>query len=460
MEQNKLNLNFFKLTWPIFIEIAMWVMLDNVGTLMLGHYSDNAVAASGNVMQLIMLVFTLYEITANGATILISQNLGGKNIEKSKKIASVSIPFNLMVGLILSLLMFIFSPKLVALLGLKGEVYNYGMIYFIIHGSFSFFTAFAVSCNAVLRSYGFTKTPMITTLTANIFNVIGIFCVLYSPFGLPVLGVPGVAAVSVIVTAITSFISYFIMKKKTGVKIASLKELYENRDILLEIFKIGGPSAGEGVAYQSAQIAIASIIATFGAAALAAKAYASTLSGMIMLIGLAAYNGLQILSGYLSGAKRYNFIKIYAYRIFFSVFPITMISAFLLYLFRYKIFGSLTDNQEIINIGVKLLAASLLLEAGRSLNFVFIGALKGAGDVKFAVITGIISMWGNGVLWTYIFAVHFKMGVLGAWFGMAMDEWFRGIIMFLRWRSMVWKKHTIDKKRELVRLEHKKESCA
>jgi len=25
---------------------------------------------------------------------------------------------------------------------------------------------------------------------------------------------------------------------------------------------------------------------------------------------------------------------------------------------------------------------------------------------------------------------------------------------------MVWKKHTIDKKRELVRLEHKKESCA
>jgi Na+-driven multidrug efflux pump len=76
-----------------------------------------------------------------------------------------------------------------------------------------------------------------------------------------------------------------------------------------------------------------------------------------------------------------------------------------------------------------------------------VGALKGVGDVKFAVTAGIISMWGNGVLWTFIFGIVFNMGVVGAWLGMAMDEWIRGIVMQFRWRSMVWKKHTAGKRK-------------
>jgi len=37
------------------------------------------------------------------------------------------------------------------------------------------------------------------------------------------------------------------------------------------------------------------------------------------------------------------------------------------------------------------------------------------------------------------------MGLIGIWLGMAADEWSRGIIMMLRWRSGVWKGKSVVK---------------
>jgi Na+-driven multidrug efflux pump len=87
-----------------------------------------------------------------------------------------------------------------------------------------------------------------------------------------------------------------------------------------------------------------------------------------------------------------------------------------------------------------LLIASILLEPARALNLIVISALKGAGDVLFPVKMGILSMWGVGVLFAYLLGVHWGYGVVGIWFGVAMDEWVRGIIMVVRWQSEKWHK--------------------
>jgi hypothetical protein len=36
--------------------------------------------------------------------------------------------------------------------------------------------------------------------------------------------------------------------------------------------------------------------------------------------------------------------------------------------------------------------------------------------------------------------VHLKLGLLGVWIAMCCDEWSRGILMLIRWRSGAWKK--------------------
>ena len=42
------KLSVFKMTWPIFIEILLQMMVGNVDQFMLSHYSQHSVAAVGN----------------------------------------------------------------------------------------------------------------------------------------------------------------------------------------------------------------------------------------------------------------------------------------------------------------------------------------------------------------------------------------------------------------------------
>ena len=85
----------------------------------------------------------------------------------------------------------------------------------------------------------------------------------------------------------------------------------------------------------------------------------------------------------------------------------------------------------------------MLLEPGRTFNLVIINGLKGAGDVDFPVRMGIVSMWGIGVVFAFLFGVVLKLGVIGIWLGISMDEWIRGIIMYFRWKSKIWQSKVI-----------------
>lgn len=52
LEASTAKLSIFKMTWPIFIEILLQMMVGNVDQFMLSHYSQKSVAAVGNANQI------------------------------------------------------------------------------------------------------------------------------------------------------------------------------------------------------------------------------------------------------------------------------------------------------------------------------------------------------------------------------------------------------------------------
>ena len=64
------------LTIPVFIEMALVMLLGAVDTVMLSRYSDNSVAAVGLDNQLMSLVFLVYQFFSMGAAILCAQYIG------------------------------------------------------------------------------------------------------------------------------------------------------------------------------------------------------------------------------------------------------------------------------------------------------------------------------------------------------------------------------------------------
>ena len=70
------KLSVFKMTWPIFIEILLQMMVGNVDQFMLSHYSQHSVAAVGNANQIINIVILALSVISMAATILIAQHRG------------------------------------------------------------------------------------------------------------------------------------------------------------------------------------------------------------------------------------------------------------------------------------------------------------------------------------------------------------------------------------------------
>ena len=86
------------LTIPVFIEMALVMMLGAVDTVMLSRYSDNSVAAVGLDNQLISLVFLVYQFFSMGAAILCAQYIGAGLRKRLVQVVGMALTVNLMLG--------------------------------------------------------------------------------------------------------------------------------------------------------------------------------------------------------------------------------------------------------------------------------------------------------------------------------------------------------------------------
>lgn len=165
--------SLIQLTWPIFIELTLFMLMGMVDTFMLSAYSDNAVAAVGMSNQVINLIGVMFNFVAAGTIILVSQNLGANNQTKASEVSIVSIGANLVIGLLLSLVMVTCSKYILSFMNTPEEIMQTTISYTQIVGSFLFLMAVQPVLSGILRSFGYTKQSMIITLIANIINIFG-----------------------------------------------------------------------------------------------------------------------------------------------------------------------------------------------------------------------------------------------------------------------------------------------
>lgn len=78
-----------------------------------------------------------------------------------------------------------------------------------------------------------------------------------------------------------------------------------------------------------------------------------------------------------------------------------------------------------------------------SLTFVLPASMRAAGDVRFAMIISVISMWVFRIGAAYLFAGALGIGALGVWLAMVCDWLFRAVVFSIRWLSGKWKAYRV-----------------
>ena len=66
------------LAGPMFLELFLNTMVNNVDTLMLSHYDECAVGAVGNANTIMFMMNILFNVIATATSVVVAQYLGAK----------------------------------------------------------------------------------------------------------------------------------------------------------------------------------------------------------------------------------------------------------------------------------------------------------------------------------------------------------------------------------------------
>lgn len=438
---DKESLPMVRLCLPLVMEQFFRALVSSADTLMLRFYSEKAVAGVGLMAQYAYFLMLMFNVIAVGTSIVLAQYVGAKKSrDELNSVAGAATVMVLSIAVIIAIVVLTVTGSLLTnCYKLESEVYLAAYQYFMIFGGCgAVFNALGLLQSAILRCYGYTREALLISVASNIINVIGNAISLYGLFGLPVFGVKGVAWASTISLAASVVMLAAVIHSKKDVCYDIKRFVRIDRLYYKQILKVGLPSASESMSYNLAQIVTMNMISALGTFAMASNVYTRTISQYVGVVTVGMGAAGQIKAGYYVGAGQSEVLyrKMFKYSAVATAVSVSLI--LLANVFRAPLINLFTDEAQIYSTVEMLLKISCLLEAGKALNIMWIGALKGTGDVRFPVLYGICSNWSIMVLLGSILGLRCKMGIAGFWLGTAIEETTRGIVMVFRWKSKRW----------------------
>lgn len=424
-----------KLFIPIALETLCFMLAGMVDTIMLSTVGDNAVGAVGTANTYISVFIIMFNIVSSGMIAVMTQYIGAKRIGVAYQARQLGAVLNLILGIVLSVFLFLFSGRVLELVGVAPLLMDYAKTYLKIVGGCCFLNALIPIFSSYLRAFGYTKQPLIATVSANVVNLCLNAVFLFVFHG----GVAGVAAA----TVISRFLNLVIVAAASRILVKADKdpERLRNKEVFVQIIRVGLPSAMETAFYNVAMTLTIRFLNQMDEAGLnvTARAYASQITNFSYCIGAALAQANAIMTGWRigegdyeacdKGTKKAAFIGICVAAGLEAIFALS--SDYLIQIF--------TDDAVMISLVGKLLAIDIVLEVGRVTNLVFGQALKTSGDALFTTIIAVTFMYLCMVGGTWFFGIHLNLLAVGAYIGLASDECVRAVFMFLRWQSGKWK---------------------
>ena len=134
------NTPLIKIAYPIIIENLLFLAFSSVDIFMLSGYSDSAVAAVGLVTQYTWFLITFMQVIPSGATISLTNLLGGKKFDKAKFLSRTCLQMMIFFAIAIGLIFAVAVPQILKHYTLEDDVRQYATEYIFIYALFAVFT--------------------------------------------------------------------------------------------------------------------------------------------------------------------------------------------------------------------------------------------------------------------------------------------------------------------------------
>lgn len=276
----------------------------------------------------------------------------------------------------------------------------------------------------VIRSFidalGATRVTMIVTLISAPVNIVlnGLF--IFGIAGFPELGGIGAGVASAITYWFILGIAIAVTHTRRPFQQYHLFKGWERISLprWKGIIALGVP-IGISIFTETSIFAVVTLfMSNYSTETISAHQIALNFTSLLYMIPLSLSMGATILVGHAVGAGRWKEAKEYSWLSVFLAIVFSLISIFILVVFREGIAALYTEDQAIVRLAVQFFIFAAFFQLSDAIQAPVQGALRGYKDVNVTFIMAIISYWVIGLPVGYLIANTTELGPFGYWIGL------------------------------------------
>lgn len=417
--------------WRRFLAFLLPLMLSNVLQALSGTINNiyvgqllgvDALAAVSIFFPIMIFLISFLVGLASGASILIGQAWGARNLGKIRQINGTVLATTLFAGVVIAVLGTLFGRELMQLLGAPANVLDlatdYARIMFI--GMPGFFLFMIVT--SMLRGVGDTVTPLIALSLSIAGGLVVTPGLILGWFGLPPLGVAAAAIAFIIGFMVVLLFLFFYLnwrKSPLAPDAALIWRLRIDLGLLATILRLGIPAGVAMVVSSISAIVIVGIVNGFGSDATAAYGAVNQVMSYVQFPAMSVGIASAIFAAQAIGARQMGEVERITRTGLVVNLCVTGGFVVLAYLFSEDLVRLFITSQHVIDLTETLLHIVLWSAVMSGFAQVFSAVMRASGDVLVPTLLSLVAIVGVELPAALILSR--TIGLEGVWIAYALS---------------------------------------
>ena len=432
-----------KLILPLIIEQILIMAVGVADTVMVSYAGEVAISGVGLGDMFNNLIITVLAAIDAGGAIIVSQYIGNKDRKNANKASSQLLTITIVIATVIMLGCLVFHRILLSTFfgAIEMDVMKAATTYFLISAiSFPFLGVYN-SAAALYRSMEKTRTTMYVSILMNIINVVGNYIGVFILHA----GVAGVAVPTLISRIVAAIIMFALSLNSSNLVYVKIKNVFAwNQEMISRILKIAVPNGIENGLFTLGRVLVTSIVALFGTSQIAANSVAGSIDQIAVVVVNAINLGIVVVVGQCIGANDYEQAKYYIKKLMKISYIVTGIIGSAVILLLPWILNLYSLSSEARNLTfILVIMHNIMATALHPTAFVLPNGLRAAGDVKFSMVVGIVSMILFRLGAAVLFGIIFNLGIIGVWIAMGSDWLCRSVCFVIRFIKGKWRQFKV-----------------
>lgn len=416
-----------RLAWPITVSMVSYSTMTLASTAFVAHVGADELAGVGlaGVIGFALVCFGIGLL--RGAKTVISQAVGADRRDRLPELLGAALALALGLGIAALVAGQLVAPLLVPL-SASPRAGHFAAQYLAIRSLGAplvlLYAALRESCYGV----GNSTSPMRASLVANAVNItLDATLILGLHWG-----VRG-AAVATICGNLTE-LSMLALPMRT-----QLRAVAWSRRALGEVWSQGVPNGVQFIMEVGSFLILTVLVARMSAVDAAAHQMVLHLANVSYLPAHALAEAAAVLTGQAVGANRDHLVPRVARRALALGAGYASLCMVGFALLGHSIASAMSAGDGALAARATMLVhVSLAFLVADAANVIARGVLRGASDVRYAAVVGIVTSWLTTPPLTYVLGMHLHLGAVGGWIGLAIETVVGASLFWLRVARSGW----------------------